>query len=102
MSPGERGIELMIRRDESLVAQLTKWESSRPDVVAFTFLPEGEEEGATFTYAELTARAKAIAVALSQRLKPGDRALQRPRVCRSISGLLLRWSRRGALVPAAQ
>ena len=43
---------------------------------AFTFLDDGEREGARFTYAELDERARAIAAALRHRgVAPGDRAL---------------------------
>src|SRR3954470_3408000 len=43
---------------------------------AFTFLVDGETEGARWTYADLDARARTIAAALRERgLQRGDRAL---------------------------
>jgi acyl-CoA synthetase (AMP-forming)/AMP-acid ligase II len=44
--------------------------------VAFTFLVDGEHEGTRYTFAELDARARAVAVALRERgVVPGERAL---------------------------
>ena len=43
--------------------------------VAFTFLQSGEEVTGQLTYADLDRRARAIAVALSERCAPGDRVL---------------------------
>ena len=49
---------------------------SNADDVAFTFLVDGETEGARLTYAELDACARKIATALRERgLQRGDRAL---------------------------
>ncbi|HKH46547.1 MAG TPA: amino acid adenylation domain-containing protein [Thermoanaerobaculia bacterium] len=47
----------------------------RPERDAFIFLADGEDEGARFTWAELDRRARAIALALTESLAPGDRAL---------------------------
>jgi len=49
--------------------------SERPERDAFIFLADGEDEGARFTWAELDRRARAIALALTESLAPGDRAL---------------------------
>ncbi len=46
-----------------------------PDRVAFTFLIDGELEGARLTYAELDRRARAIGAWLQQHVAPGERAL---------------------------
>jgi acyl-CoA synthetase (AMP-forming)/AMP-acid ligase II len=49
---------------------------SNADDSAFTFLVDGETEGARVTYADLDARARTIAATLRERgLQPGDRAL---------------------------
>jgi acyl-CoA synthetase (AMP-forming)/AMP-acid ligase II len=42
---------------------------------AFSFLHDGETEGASFTYAELDERARAVAVYLGTVTKPGERVL---------------------------
>jgi amino acid adenylation domain-containing protein len=47
----------------------------QPDQTAFTFLLDGDARAASLTYAELDRRARAIAVALRQRVHAGDRAL---------------------------
>src|SRR4051812_9363107 len=47
----------------------------RPDQVAFTFLADGQTEAGRLTYAELDARAQAVAAALREVAGPGDRAL---------------------------
>jgi acyl-CoA synthetase (AMP-forming)/AMP-acid ligase II/acyl carrier protein len=46
-----------------------------PDRVAFTFLIDGELEGARLTYRELDRRARAIGAWLQQHVDPGERAL---------------------------
>jgi acyl-CoA synthetase (AMP-forming)/AMP-acid ligase II/acyl carrier protein len=46
-----------------------------PDRVAFTFLIDGELEGARLTYGELDQRARAIGAWLQQHVAPGERAL---------------------------
>ena len=66
----------MTRDSATLVHLLRSRADHRPDAAAYTFLVDGECEGASFTYAELDARARAIAVALRQHgVRPGDRAL---------------------------
>ena len=47
----------------------------QPDRFAFTYLHRGETEAEKLTYADLDRQARAIAVALQQRVKKGDRAL---------------------------
>ncbi len=46
-----------------------------PGERGFTFLVDGDAEGATFTWAELDRRARALAVELLEHCSPGDRAL---------------------------
>ncbi|RLT97984.1 non-ribosomal peptide synthetase [Ketobacter sp.] len=46
-----------------------------PDKVAFTFLPDGEDQGITVTYAQLRDQARSTAVRYAAVAKPGDRAL---------------------------
>ena len=47
----------------------------RPQQTAYTFLADGERESASCTYQTLDLQAKAIAVKLLTKVKPGDRAL---------------------------
>src|SRR6476661_765316 len=49
--------------------------AERPEQVAFTFLTDGETEGARLTYGELDRRAAAIAASLAGSVAPGERAL---------------------------
>ena len=61
---------------ETLVELLRARASERGGATAFTFLDDGEREGARLTYGELDERARAIARALRDGgLAPGDRAL---------------------------
>ena len=61
---------------QNLVEVLRARASEQGSKVAFTFLDDGEHEGARFTYAELDERARAIATALRDRgIARGDRAL---------------------------
>src|SRR5437899_5626180 len=46
-----------------------------PDLLAFCFLIDGEEEGPRLTYAELDHQARSVAAALQDVAGPGDRAL---------------------------
>jgi acyl-CoA synthetase (AMP-forming)/AMP-acid ligase II len=46
-----------------------------PDAPAYTFLDDGEREGARLTWGELDARASAIAAAVAARTAAGDRVL---------------------------
>ena len=47
----------------------------RPHQTAYTFLADGENESGSITYQELDLQARAIAVQLLTKVKPGDRAL---------------------------
>ncbi|MGB5712874.1 MAG: fatty acyl-AMP ligase [Waterburya sp.] len=48
---------------------------SQPNQTAYTFLADGENESASCTYQKLDFQARAIAVQLLTKVKPGDRAL---------------------------
>jgi acyl-CoA synthetase (AMP-forming)/AMP-acid ligase II/acyl carrier protein len=53
-----------------------RWRAEhQPDRRAYTYLRDGEEDAADITYGELDRRARAIAAALQQRARSGDRAL---------------------------
>lgn len=58
-----------------LVDRLAYWAAQKPDDTAFVFLPEGEHEEQRITYAELHARARAIADRLLTLNLQGQRAL---------------------------
>jgi len=61
---------------ETLVDLLRARSAEQGSDVAFTFLVDGEQEGPRCTFAELDARARAVASALRERgVGPGDRAL---------------------------
>jgi amino acid adenylation domain-containing protein len=47
----------------------------QPHQRAFTFLTDGEMEGAALTYVELDQHARSIAASIQQKCKPGDRVL---------------------------
>jgi acyl-CoA synthetase (AMP-forming)/AMP-acid ligase II len=47
----------------------------QPHQIAYTFLADGENESNSLTYQELDLQARAIAVELLTKVKPGDRAL---------------------------
>jgi acyl-CoA synthetase (AMP-forming)/AMP-acid ligase II len=47
----------------------------QPHQIAYTFLADGENESGSCTYQELDLQARAIAVQLLTKVKPGDRAL---------------------------
>jgi acyl-CoA synthetase (AMP-forming)/AMP-acid ligase II len=60
----------------TLVELLHVRAQSQPDKLAYTFLVDGEREGARLTYAELDRSARAIAATLqSNHVQPGERAL---------------------------
>ena len=66
----------MSAEPRTLVEMLRRRADERPDMVAYTFLADGEREGARVTYGDLDRSARTIAAALHDRsLKPGDRAL---------------------------
>ena len=58
-----------------LTSRLRERAQREPERRAYTFLTDGEEEQGSLTYAGLDARARAIAAALQERCRPGDRAL---------------------------
>nr|WP_299407124.1 fatty acyl-AMP ligase [Acaryochloris sp. IP29b_bin.148] len=60
---------------DSLVGLLRYRAAHQPDHQGFTFLVDGEDETLHLTYAELDAKARAIAAALQSACQPGDRAL---------------------------
>lgn len=59
----------------SLVELLRFRAAAQPEACAYTFLEDGEREGASVTYAELEHRTRAIARCLQLKLRPGSRAL---------------------------
>ena len=59
----------------SVVHVLARRAAEHPQRVAFRFLEDGEHESARMTYAELEAKAQALAARLSTFTEPGDRAL---------------------------
>ncbi|WP_366524982.1 fatty acyl-AMP ligase [Acaryochloris sp. IP29b_bin.137] len=60
---------------DSLVDLLRYRAAHQPHHQGFTFLVDGEDETLHLTYAELDAKARAIAAALQSACQPGDRAL---------------------------
>jgi amino acid adenylation domain-containing protein len=62
-------------RPAVLVDHLRDRAESEPDRVIFRYLPDGEGEGMSLTFAQLHARARAIAAALTERGARGERAL---------------------------
>ena len=59
----------------NLVELLEARAGLHPDKIAFTFLPDGEDQGIRVTYAELRDQARSAAVRFAAVAKPGDRAL---------------------------
>ncbi len=59
----------------SLVDLLQCRADEQPDDHAYTFLDEGEVEGARWTWSELDRKARTVAAWLQGRVTPGDRAL---------------------------
>jgi amino acid adenylation domain-containing protein len=59
----------------TLAGLLRSRAAERPDRVAYIFLADGEVEAERLTWAELDARAGAVAAALAQTVAPGERAL---------------------------
>lgn len=60
---------------ETLVEVLRYRAQHHPDRLAYSFLPDGDDQGLSLTYGELDLYAKAIAARLRERSRPGDRAL---------------------------
>lgn len=65
---------LMAKSHPSLVHALESLSTSIPTDIAYTFLPEGEDEEQNITFRELEMRAKAVAARLQQLAHKGDRA----------------------------
>ncbi|HVF39588.1 MAG TPA: fatty acyl-AMP ligase [Gemmatimonadaceae bacterium] len=66
----------MIGAFDTLITLLEHRSAEQPHARAYTFLADGEGEGAKLEYGELASRAKQIAAALAEReVMPGDRAL---------------------------
>ncbi|HET8706340.1 MAG TPA: AMP-binding protein, partial [Pseudomonadales bacterium] len=65
----------VVRSLETLVEVLRYRAQQHPDRLAYSFLPDGDDQGLTLTYGELDQYAKAIAARLRERARPGDRAL---------------------------
>ena len=59
----------------TIVDVLADKSATLPDQTAYTFLADGERESGSCTYQELDIQARAIAVQLLTKVKPGDRAL---------------------------
>jgi acyl-CoA synthetase (AMP-forming)/AMP-acid ligase II len=64
----------MRKSHPSLVHALESLSSHIPTDIAYTFLPEGEDEELNITFRELEMRAKAVAARLQQLAHKGDRA----------------------------
>lgn len=60
---------------DNMVDLLRARAADHADAPAFTFLRDGDHDEVTWTFAELDRRARAIAVALSRRVEPGQRVL---------------------------
>lgn len=60
---------------DTLVEMLQQRALRRPGRRAYTFLEDGERESASYTFAELDRKARAIAAHLLRHCEPGDRAL---------------------------
>jgi acyl-CoA synthetase (AMP-forming)/AMP-acid ligase II len=65
---------LMAKSHLSLVHALESLSSQIPTDIAYTFLPEGEDEELNITFRELEMRAKAVAARLQELAHQGDRA----------------------------
>ncbi|WP_019505670.1 fatty acyl-AMP ligase [Pleurocapsa sp. PCC 7319] len=61
--------------NSTIVNVLLKRSVNQPNQTAYTFLADGENESGSCTYQELDLQARAIAVQLLTKVKPGDRAL---------------------------
>ena len=61
--------------NSTIVSILQSNLATRPQQTAYTFLADGEHESGSCTYQDLDLQAKAIAVELLTKVKPGDRAL---------------------------
>ena len=61
--------------NSTIIDLLVDRSKERPQQTAYTFLADGEHESGSCTYQELDLQARAIAVKLLTKVKPGDRAL---------------------------
>ena len=61
--------------NSTIIDVLLERSTDRPYQTAYNFLADGENESGSITYQELDLQAKAIAVKLLTKVKPGDRAL---------------------------
>ena len=59
----------------SMIELLRERAEAQPEDDAYTFLENGEEEGASITWSRLDARSRAIGATLAARLEPGGRVL---------------------------
>jgi len=59
----------------TIVDVLLDQSKNQPHQTAYTFLADGEHESGSITYQNLDFQARAIAVQLLTKVKPGDRAL---------------------------
>jgi len=73
-SSGTDGLEIPLT-STTLIELLSRRAHHEPDRRAYTFLSDGEVEGASLTYAEMERRARAIAALLQSCATRGDRAL---------------------------
>ncbi|MDY7093375.1 MAG: SDR family NAD(P)-dependent oxidoreductase [Acidobacteriota bacterium] len=60
---------------QTFVDVLQRRAQEQPQRRAYTYMVDGDEEGAQWTYGELDRRARAVAALLAQRHRPGERAL---------------------------
>ncbi len=64
------------RHTQPTLAHLLRWRATHePDRAAFTFLVDGENQTTCLTYGQLDQHVRAIAAALQDSTRPGDRAL---------------------------
>jgi acyl-CoA synthetase (AMP-forming)/AMP-acid ligase II len=61
--------------NETLVSRLRRHSVERPDLPLYTYLGNGEAETESYTCGRLDLRARAVAAALAEHCRPGDRAL---------------------------
>ena len=69
------GLPQSMNYDLTLVSLLRERAQRLPNQIAYTFLPDGETESGSLTYAQLDQLAQAIASHLQSIGKPGSRAL---------------------------
>jgi acyl-CoA synthetase (AMP-forming)/AMP-acid ligase II len=69
-------LERVARPDHTTLADVARWRGERwPEMQTYSFTEKGVSGNATLTNAEFDARARAIAAALQERAKPGDRVV---------------------------